>query len=67
MRVKEESEKAILKLNIIKTQIIRGGLGDVKGKMKKIKSLVPLVVPLIIQTIKRSESLADAITMRYFK
>lgn len=54
-------------LCIIKTQIIRGGLGDVKGKMKKIKSLVPLVVPLIIQTIKRSESLADAITMRYFK
>jgi len=52
---------------IIKTQIIRGGFGKVKGKIAKIKALIPLVVPLIIQTIKRSEALADAITMRCFK
>lgn len=52
---------------IIKTQIIRGGLGKVDGKMAKIKAIVPLAVPLIIQTIKRSESLATAITMRCFK
>jgi energy-coupling factor transport system ATP-binding protein len=52
---------------IIKTQSIRGGLGKEKGKMAKIRALVPLIVPLIIQTIKRSESLADAITMRCFK
>ncbi len=51
---------------IIKTQIIRGGLGKVKGKLARIKAVVPLVVPLIIRTIKRSEILADAITMRGF-
>lgn len=52
---------------IIKTQIIRGGLGKVNGKMAKIKAIVPLAVPLIIQSIKRSEALAAAITMRCFK
>ena len=52
---------------IIKTQSIRGGLGKAKGKMAKIRAVVPLVVPLIIQTIKRSEALADSITMRCFK
>lgn len=53
--------------SIIKTQILRGGLGKATGKMAKIKAVVPLIVPMIIQTIKRSESLADAITMRCFK
>lgn len=53
--------------SIIKTQIIRGGMGKVKGTMGKIKAMLPLIVPLIIQTIKRSELLADAITMRCFK
>lgn len=52
---------------IIKTQLIRGGLGKTKGAMAKIKGVIPLIVPMIIQTIKRSEALADAITMRCFK
>jgi energy-coupling factor transport system ATP-binding protein len=52
--------------DIIKTQIIRGGLGKVKGKLAKIKALVPLIVPLVIRTIRRSEKLADAIVMRCF-
>lgn len=52
---------------IIKTQVIRGGLGNVSGKMAKIKAMIPLIVPLIVQTIKRSEALASAITMRCFK
>lgn len=52
---------------IIKTQALRGGLAQVQGKMAKIKAVVPLVVPLIIQTIKRSEALAAAITMRCFE
>ena len=51
---------------IIKTQIIRGGLGKVKGKMARIKAVVPLIVPLIIRTVKRSEALAEAIVMRGF-
>ena len=53
--------------SIIKTQVIRGGFGKVKGKFAKLKALIPMIVPLIIQTIKRSEILADAITMRCFK
>ena len=53
--------------SIIKTQVIRGGLGKKKGLMARLKALLPLIVPLVIQTIKRSEALADAITMRYFK
>ena len=52
--------------DIIKTQIIRGGLGKVKGKLARIKAVVPLIVPLVIRTVKRSEILADAIVMRCF-
>ena len=54
-------------VSILKTQAIRGGLGTVKGKLAKIRAVLPLIVPLIIQSIKRSEALADAITMRCFK
>ena len=54
-------------VSILKTQTIRGGLGQVKGKLAKIRAVVPLIVPLIIQSLKRSEALADAITMRCFK
>ena len=54
-------------VSIVKTQVIRGGLGTVKGKLAKIRAVVPLIVPLVIQAIKRSEALADAITMRCFK
>ena len=54
-------------ISILKTQAIRGGLGKVKGKLAKIRSVIPLIVPLVVQTIKRSEALADAITMRCFK
>lgn len=54
-------------VSILKTQAIRGGLANVKGKLAKIRAVVPLIVPLIIQSIKRSEALADAITMRCFK
>ena len=52
--------------DIIKTQIIRGGLGKVKSKLARIKAVVPLIVPLVIRTVKRSEILADAIVMRCF-
>ena len=52
--------------SIMKTQMIRGGLGKAEKTMEKIRAVIPLIAPLIIQTIKRSESLADAITMRCF-
>ncbi|MCK9169376.1 MAG: energy-coupling factor transporter ATPase [Treponema sp.] len=51
---------------IIKTQLIRGGLGKAKGIGGRIKAVLPLFVPLVIQTVKRSESLADALTERCF-
>ncbi len=52
--------------SIIKTQLVRGGLRKAKGFTGKIRVLVPLFVPLMIQTVKRSEILADALTARYF-
>lgn len=51
---------------IIKTQLIRGGLGQTKGLIKKIKMVIPLIVPLFIRTIKRSEILADALIARFY-
>lgn len=62
-------------VSIVKTQIIRGSMGQVtkskNGKKDKkkngVKEVIPLIVPLITQTIRRSESLADAITMRGFE
>lgn len=52
---------------IVKTQLIRGGLGRAKGFMNKIRAFLPLIVPLIIQTLKRAEALADALTARGYK
>lgn len=52
---------------IIKTQVIRGGMGQAKTRMQKIRAVIPLIVPLVIQTIKRSDSVAAAVTMRGFK
>lgn len=51
---------------IIKTQLIRGGLKDAKGFFGRVRSLIPLFVPLVMQTIRRSEALADALTERCF-
>ncbi|MCF0242435.1 MAG: hypothetical protein HUK25_07340, partial [Treponema sp.] len=53
--------------SIIKTQSIRGGLKETKGKLARIKAMLPLFVPLMAQTIKRAEALADALQMREFK
>lgn len=53
--------------SIIKTQTIRGGLGETKGFFNKVRSLLPLFVPLIAQTIKRSEALSEALTVRGVK
>ena len=53
--------------SILKTQIVRGGLDGKKGKFARIKAAVPLAVPLILRTIKRSEILADAMTIRAFR
>lgn len=52
---------------IVKTQLVRGGLGKAKGFFGKLKVTIPLLVPLIIQALKRAESLAEALTARGFK
>lgn len=52
--------------HIVKTQIIREGIKSAKSFMGKIRAIVPIIVPLILQTIKRSENLAEALEARYF-
>ena len=54
-------------ISIIKIQLVRGGLKDEKGVFGKIRAIIPLIVPLIIQTVRRAEILADAMTVRGFK
>lgn len=50
---------------IIKTHLVRGAFGKAKG-LGKIKIIVPLFVPLILQTFRKAQYLADALTARYF-
>ena len=50
---------------IIKTQLIRGAFSSARG-LGKVKMLIPLFVPLILQTFRKSQTLADALTARYF-
>ncbi|MBP5697832.1 MAG: ATP-binding cassette domain-containing protein [Treponema sp.] len=50
---------------IVKTQIIRGAFAKARG-FGKLKILVPLFVPLILQTFRKAQNLADALTARYF-
>ena len=52
--------------HIVKTQIIREGIKSAKGFMGKIKAIMPIIIPLILQTIKRSENLSEALEARYF-
>ncbi len=51
---------------IIKVQIIRGGLKPKKGFFNKIKIMLPLFVPLILQTLRRAESFGETLDARYF-
>lgn len=52
---------------IVKTQVLRGALGKTKGKLSRIKAFIPLIIPLIVQTIKKAEALSDAIIIRCFR
>ena len=51
---------------IIKVQLVRGGLGEVKGFFNRVGKLLPLFVPLISRTLERANNMADALTARYF-
>ncbi len=50
---------------IIKTQLVRGAFSSARG-FAKIKTLLPLFVPLMHQTFRKSRYLSDALTARYF-
>ncbi len=50
---------------IIKTQIVRGAFGKARG-FGKIRIMLPLFVPMMLQTFRKAQSLADALTARYF-
>lgn len=54
-------------ISIIKIQLVRGGLSEQKGFFGKLRTVIPLIVPLIIQTVRRAEILADAMTIRGLK
>lgn len=58
------TQEAIL---IIKAQLIRGGLKNAKGPFGKVRTMLPVFVPLILQTLKRTEALADTLTARQLK
>lgn len=51
---------------IIKTQYIREGFQKKRGLFSTIRSLLPLFVPLILQTLKRAKALANTLEARYF-
>ena len=53
--------------HIVKTQIIREGIKTTKGFFNKVKAILPIIVPLIVQTIRRSSTIAEALEARGMK
>lgn len=52
-------------VGILKTQIVRGAFSKAKG-FGKVKIIFPLTIPIILQTFRKAQTLADALTARYF-
>ncbi len=50
---------------IIKTQIVRGAFANARG-LAKLKILLPLFVPLLMQSLRKARHISDALTARYF-
>ncbi len=51
---------------IIKIQLIRGGLKKKRGMFRSLHALLPLFVPLIVQTLRRAEAFAETLEARRF-
>lgn len=51
---------------ILKAQLVRNGGKLRRGLFKKVRSMLPVFIPLILQTLKRAASLADALDARYY-
>lgn len=56
----EETDK------IMKAQKIRGANFDQKGLINKAKALIPLIVPLFVQSFRRASDLAEAMEARCY-
>ena len=53
--------------HIVKTQIIREGIKSTKGFVNKVKAILPIIIPIIVQTIRRSTTIAEALEARGMK
>lgn len=51
---------------IIKIQLIRGGFKKKRGMFRSLRALLPLFVPLIVQTLRRAEAFAETLEARRF-
>ena len=51
---------------IVKTQLIRGGFTRKKGFFKRLRGMLPLFVPLVVQTFRRAEAFANTLSARRF-
>ena len=52
-------------IGIIKTQIVRGSFSEAKG-LKKVRVIASVFLPLLFQSFRKAQFLADALTARYF-
>ncbi len=52
---------------IVKAQVVRGGLKRISGPLKKIRAMLPVFVPLILQTLTRADNMGDTLIARGFK
>lgn len=50
---------------IVKTQIVRGAFSNARG-LKKAKVIAGVFLPLLFQSFRKAQFLADALTARYF-
>nr|MCR4790336.1 energy-coupling factor transporter transmembrane protein EcfT [Treponemataceae bacterium] len=53
--------------HIVKIQIIREGIRSTRGFVNKVKAILPIIIPLTVQTIRRSTIIAEALEARGMK
>jgi energy-coupling factor transport system ATP-binding protein len=52
---------------IVKAQVVRGGLKKNSGPLKRIRAMLPVFVPLVLQTLTRADNMGDTLIARGFK
>ncbi|MDR1747595.1 MAG: ATP-binding cassette domain-containing protein [Spirochaetaceae bacterium] len=53
-------------LYILKAQILRGGTFRGKGVFGKLRAMIPVFIPLMVQTLNRAAALGEALDARYY-